>query len=142
MDFYSPSRIAQVPFDTLVTDYLSQHNGVFSTADMLSFHSQISMLKPVLFVATLSYLLLPLVVAFFWILARPSDWTYKYLWHYVTINFFGMLGATVVRGSDENTISIRQQHILEYGRDLREFWARVWWYTLPFNSLLLVYSIV
>lgn len=138
MDFYSSSRIAMVPFDTLVTDYLSQHNGTFSTADMLSFHSQVSALKPMLFVASLSYLFLPLIVAFFWILLRPSEWTYRYMWHYVAVNFLGF----IVPHLDNCHTSIRQQHILECGKDLRVFWARVWWYTLPFNSIVLFYSMI
>lgn len=142
MGFYVGSSDTAVPFDTLVTNYLSQHNGVFSSADMLSMHSQISLMKPLLLVFTLSYMLLPLVFAYIWLLFRPSGWTYKYLWTFVFVNFLGLLGGNAIPGKESDDVSIRQQHILEYGKDLRVFWARVWWYTLPINSIFLVYSII
>ena len=122
--------------DTLVQQKLAILGGDPTIMDLLSVHGPFSILKPLLFVFAITYAFLPLLIGYLWCVTRPSVWVYQYQWAWLAINFIGLVSYRV----NSDWTAIRQKHIDEYGTDLRCFWPRIWWYTLPFNTIILIYA--
>lgn len=116
--------------------YVQEH-GQLTVDSMLSFSGSYSVIKPLLVLFSLTYAISVPLIGFIWAITRPSDWTYKYLWAFFNVNLMQMLFGAGLGGNDKYT-DLRLQHIDEYGKDLRVFWPRVWYYTLPFNLILML----
>lgn len=124
-------------YDSLSLDSATQlainANHGFDFTDLFVWGGPLSIIRPLLLLVSLTYMIFPAVLGFIWVLTRPSQWSYQYLWPFFFTNFVQMFSH-----KDYGQMTgIRLQHIDEYGRDLRVFWPRVWFYTLPINSLLL-----
>lgn len=107
-------------------------NGGFSLTDVFSMSGPFSTGHAIVFFFVITYSIAPIVFGFLWALTRPSDWVYKYMWAFMYENLIAFFR---LHDNGLNT-QLRRQHIDEYGHDLRYFWPRVWFYTLPLNCLL------